>query len=220
MVNASFLAFRMFETTLEEENTTTAFEEEIVHRALWQYMRHSSPTLTASREVAIAQHKEVREQILHALNHDKRFPWHLLSLTDVPKFLSDIVESVIGAIYIDSQGSIEACEIFVGKLGILGALEHILRNGIDCLHPKERLGHLAVEKSVHYVKVEEEKDGGSRAYRCQVKVGGENVGGVVEGVKRLNAETIAAWKAVNILESAMDVDMEMSGDEEWHDADE
>jgi hypothetical protein len=58
-------------------------------------------------------------------------------------------------------------------------------------------------------------------YKCQVKVGGENVGGVVEGLKRLNAETIAAYRAVSILESQEDVIMgAASDDDEFFDADE
>jgi hypothetical protein len=43
-------------------------------------------------------------------------------------------------------------------------------------------------------------DGGDRVYRVQVRIGGEEVGGVVEGVKKLQAETVAAWKAIGVLE--------------------
>jgi dsRNA-specific ribonuclease len=227
MVNASFLTFRMFETTLlEPAPVTPGKPQEPVSRALWQFMRHSNHTLLGPRDLAIAQHNAAREQINDALRNDQRFPWHLLSLTDAPKFLSDIVESVIGGIYVDSQGSIEACEIFVRKLGILDALERILQYGVDCLHPKERLGHLAVERRVQYVKIKPKEGNGNEigygkhTYMCHVKVGGVEIGGTVEGVKRLNAETIAAWKACKILEEQADVGMVMSSDEEWHDADE
>lgn len=224
MVNASFLTFRMFETTISEPAPLTpGMTPETVTRALWQFLRHGSPALLVNRDVAVAQHKEAREQINEALQSDQRFPWHLLALTDPPKFLSDIVESVIGAIYVDTQGSIEACEIFVRKLGILDALERILWDGVDCLHPKERLGHLAVEKNVQYVQIERKStrnENGKKPHTCQVKVGGVDIGGPVEGVKRLNAETMAAWKACKIIESQEDMEMGMSGDEEWHDADE
>jgi hypothetical protein len=223
MVNASFLTFRMFETTfLEPAPITPGNPPETVQRALWQFMRHSCPELIDPRDVAISQHKEARDQVNRALKNDTRFPWHLLSLTDPPKFLSDIVESVIGGIYIDSHGSFEACELFVRKLGILDALERILRDGVDCLHPKERLGHLAVERSVQYAKLGEkssENENGKTVYKCQVKVGGREIGVPVEGVKKLNAETIAAWKACKILEGQGDVDMVMSSDEDWYDAD-
>jgi dsRNA-specific ribonuclease len=205
MVNASFLTFRMLETTVTEDLTSKeTLRSEGYQRALWQFIRSESPELIHCRDVALRQHADARVQISEALTHDGRFPWHLLSLTDPPKFLSDVVESVIGAIYIDTHGDISACEVFVRRLGILSILERILRDSVDCLHPKERLGHLAVEKDVKYVCVKGEQattPEGKKLYRCQVKVGGKDVGGVVEGVKKLNAETIAAWRAVRVLEN-------------------
>ena len=106
-----------------------------------------------------------------------------------------------------------------------------MRDEVDCLHPKERLGILAVEKSVQYMRVIEEASGGftteGKKYKCQIQVGGQHVGGVVEGVKRLNAETKAAWNACKVLlgskEIETDVDMDRlshqsgSDEEEWFD---
>lgn len=230
MANAAFLTFMMFETTVPEEivNPST-LQPETQHRALWQFLRSGNSELNAKRGVALKEHQAIRTQIIAALNQDRKYPWHLLSLTDPPKFLSDIVESMIGAIYVDSQGSISSCEAFIRRLGIIDFLQRILDDDVDCLHPKERLGHLAVEKDVQYVSVKEEQNehqldalpARSSLYKCQVKVGGEIIGGVVEGLKRLNAETVAAWKAVQILEAKGDVMMESSAEEdEFFDAEE
>ena len=224
MVNASFLAFRMFETTVSEEATNkTTMQTEIQHRALWNFLRFGEPALNASRHAALRQHQGAREQINVALLGDARFPWHLLALTDAPKFLSDIVESVIGAVYIDSHGDIAACEVFVHRLGILDCLERIFRDKVDCFHPKELLNVLVVEKKVKYVRVGNDEGGGNRTdktYRCQVMVDGENVGGVVEGPKRLQAETIAAWKVGAILEKRDDTIMEDASEDEFFDSEE
>lgn len=224
-VNASFLAFRLFETSVDEQTTNKAtMQPEMQQRALWQFLRSGSPALNANRDHAQRQHKHAREQIINGLNKDGRFPWHLFALTDPPKFLSDIVESVIGAVYIDSHGNISACEAVIRRLGILDCLEHVLRNAVDCLHPKERLGHLAVDKGVQYVRVIDDTEtngAGDKMYKCQVKVGGETVGGVVGGLKRLNTETIAAWKAVGVLESRNSVATEDASEaEEFFDAEE
>jgi hypothetical protein len=123
----------------------------------------------------------------------------------------------------------------VERLGVMECLERILRDGVDCLHPKERLGHLAVEKRVLYVGLDghggaEGEEGGEgqgkrrKTHRCQVMVGEQKVGGPVEGPRRLNAETIAAWKAVRIIEGVDDVGMVDGNNEEeddvWHDAEE
>lgn len=229
MANAAFLTFSMLETTTVEETTNkSTLQPEIRQRALWQFLRSGSHQLVATRDVALQQHANVREQLIHALGHDEEFPWHLLALINAPKFLSDIVESVIGAIYVDSHGDFSACEVFVRRLGILDCLERILRDNVDCLHPKERLGHLAIERSVQYARVEGDVSssiglppGMSRVHKCQVRVGGEDVGGVVEGLTRLNAETVAAWRANKILRRKRYVAAESSGDDEvFFDADE
>lgn len=203
-VNASFLAFHMIETTAAEQMTDKTTKQLVFqHRALWQYLRSGDPELIRSRDIALQQHQHARDQIIAALNDDMRYPWHLFALTAAPKVLSDIVESVIGAVYIDSHGDIDACEVFIRRLGVIGRLERILHDNVDCLHPKERLGHLAVEKEVRYIRVkngEESSGGDGRVYACQVQVGGNNVGDVVTGLNKLNAETIAAWKAIGILE--------------------
>ncbi|KAF2201943.1 dicer-like protein 2 [Delitschia confertaspora ATCC 74209] len=205
MANASFLAFRMFETILPEEKINIYIDEtmharsgdlEIMQRALWQFLRHSSPHITENQFAAKARHEKSREEILEEMRNGKEYPWQLFAFTDAEKFHSDIVESVLGAVYIDSHGSISACEAFVAKLGISDCLERILRDGVDCLHPKERLGIIAVEKKVEYVNLGRNKGG---MWQCRVRVGDKEVGGVVEGMKRLGAETVAAWKAVGIL---------------------
>ncbi|KAF2639248.1 P-loop containing nucleoside triphosphate hydrolase protein [Massarina eburnea CBS 473.64] len=230
MVNASFLTFRMFETSIFEQRTNTStLRKEGHERCLWQFLRAGSYELQSSRDLAIKQHREVRETVLQSMDKDDRFPWHRLALTNPPKFLSDIVESVLGAIYVDSHGDIDSCEIFIRRLGILDCLERILSDGVDCLHPKERVGHLAVERDVQYVRVQDEdgeskdgKGGVRKMYKVRVKVGGEDVGGVEEGLGRLNAETVAAWMAVGILEDRQDEDKDVDTDEEaeeWFDAD-
>lgn len=222
MANAAFLACRMLETTISEETTNKAtLQIEVHQRALWQFVRIGSPQLAASRDGALYQHAVVREQLVHALRHDDKFPWHVFALLNAPKYLSDIVESVIGAIYVDSQGDFSACEVFLRRLGILECLERLLHDDVDCLHPKERLGHLAVERSVQYAPVYSDAAsmtgppaGTGKAWRCQVKVGGEDVGGIVEGLTRLNAETIAAWRANEILSGNVSSAVESSGAED------
>ena len=155
-----------------------------------------------------------------ALRQDNRFPWHALSLTDPPKFLSDIVESVIGALYIDSHGSIPVCEDFVRRLGILPCLERILRDGVDCWHPKERINTLAADQGIKYVRITSDREGdkngangSEKGYKVQVRIGGKDVGGVVEGVKRLQTETIAAWKVIALLEGGATDDVPLETDE-------
>jgi len=212
MVNASFLAFRMLEMTMIEELVLPMNMERVTEqRNLAQYLRLDSNNRIIMN-AAIEQHNAVRTQIIDALENDCNFPWHLFALIETPKFLSDVVESVIGAIYVDSRGDIASCESFVRRLGILDCLKHVLDNDISCLHPKGRLGMIALDKTVRYVIVTEENSTaglGQAQWAVQVEVGGKAVGGVVRGPKKLHAETIAAWEALKILEATQDVPKEI-----------
>jgi hypothetical protein len=195
-----------FSITIDPVTGQPAPKSATVAKALWQFLRHSSQIIIDLQRAAVERHKVSRDEILHELQHGQKYPWHLFAHTDPEKFFSDIVESVIGAVYVDSRGDISACEHFIKKLGILGSLERVLRDNVDCLHPKERLGHLAVSDKVEYVHIGKVEDG---RYKCQVKVGKKEIGGVVEGKGRLNAETEAAWRAVGILEGEGGVQLEV-----------
>jgi dsRNA-specific ribonuclease len=129
------------------------------------------------------------------LHSGKRYPWAVLARFGPEKFCSDLVESVIGAIFIDTTGDFEQCDAFLERLGLWAIMGRVLRDDVDCLHPKERLGHLAVSDNVEYVKRFHEGK-----WRCQIKVGGEEVGEEVDGYLRIDVEAEAATQAVIILE--------------------
>ena len=215
MVNAAFLAFRMFETTIPQEriNITvidpaideTASETNVVHVALWQFLRHSSPQIIACQSAAKARHDKSREALIDAFENGDSYPWHIFAVSEAEKVHSDIVESVLGAIYVDSIGDISECEAFIRKLGILDCLERILRDGVNCTHPKERLGVLAGERKVDYVNEAPTAD--NPQWKSRVKVGGEWIGSVSEGPNKLAAETISALKAIRVIEGIDDVAM-------------
>lgn len=219
MVNGPFLAFLAFELSIPEDritmnlNTATdTFEEKhtYVEKMLWQFMRHTSPQIPLAQQAAMKRHNEMRHEILEALKGDKngQYPWPQLCRTGADKFFCDLVESVIGAVFIDAScndassspidEAIGACEIFIERLGILEILQRILDNGIDCLHPKERLGHLAGNDEVNYIACRTDTTEQGR-YGCKIKVGERDVGDIVVEMSRFEAETEAAWRACQIL---------------------
>ena len=150
------------------------------------------------------------------LRDGDHYPWSLLAGLEAPKFLSDIIESIIGAIYIDTQGSIEACEAFLERLGILPYLRRVMeREGegaVAMKHPKEELGVVADTKTVKYEVLRanseddaddgvarEQKEEGKKEYRCRVWVGERMVGEVGMGCSIIEVETRAAEEAVRVL---------------------
>ncbi|KNG91132.1 hypothetical protein ANOM_000520 [Aspergillus nomiae NRRL 13137] len=103
---------------------------------LYNFLRSQSKTLSAkvsSLEGTFTSH-------LHIVKGDlwERgiYPWAGLSAFRDLKVLSDIVQSVFGAIYIDSSASLQKCETLAERMGILPLLEHFISHNVVTDHPK------------------------------------------------------------------------------------
>ena len=101
------------------------------------------------------------------------FPWVVLSRLHLDKFYSDLIESIIGPIFVDSRGDFSACEAFLVRIGFVSYLKPALADGVDVQHPKTILGHLAGAKPVSYkdVVLERLDDTTEKRYSCVVTVG-------------------------------------------------
>ncbi len=209
-VNADFLAFMCMEWTVDQE-TGSVVEDEQTHNfqtlrthvslALWKFMRRSSQVLTALQLETSNRHNALRNDINAALASGSQYPWALLCRLQAPKFYSDIVESLIGAVYIDS-GSFDACEGLIERMGILPYLRRVIREGVHNMHPKEELGILADMETVKYVirldkKLVENVE--KRVYTCEVFVGKNLIVTVNDGSGREEVKTKAAEAAVKVL---------------------
>lgn len=216
LVNANFLAFHCMKSTIAvpraepiQDNSKTidksfSTTRQLVLRSIWQFMRHSGN----EGAIALAQ-RQCQEQflVLHdpivaLLDNGKMYPWSLLARFEAPKFFSDIIESIIGAIYVDSRGDLSACESFLSKLGITQYLKIVLENNIHLIHPKEELGRVAVEKTVQYdcwaqENAEDEKD--QEIWSCKISIGGAEICTVGKGRNRFEVETRGAEEAVRIM---------------------
>lgn len=219
LVNANFLAFlcmnfattstrsEIIPSSSDPQRTFSAIQTERP-LPLWTFMRHSSPTIHAAQAACLKRYETLRGPILTALESGLKYPWTLLAALDAPKFFSDIVESVLGAIYIDTQGSWEACEGFLERLGMMAYAERVMRRegeGVVAVkHPKEEVGVVAGEESVRYelFKAEEEGadgDDGEGGLGCRVWVGEREVVCVAGGRSVLEVETRAAEEVVELL---------------------
>ena len=160
------------------------------------------------------RHMRLRDEIWRALTSERSYPWAKLRRLEANKFFSDIIESIIGAIYVDSHGDFEACEALTERIGILTYLRRIVDSDGDgkilLLHPKERLGQLADKDKVKYVLgLETEEEDGSdhssggppkkRRHVCKVLIKGEEVAMVGGGTSREEVQTKAAEVAVGVL---------------------
>lgn len=86
-----------------------------------------------------------RADISEKLANGRTFPWAELFSLRAPKFLGDIVESLIAAIYLDTNGDMSSCERFIERLGILPVLRHLIDDHVDVRHPLTVLGEHAAK---------------------------------------------------------------------------
>jgi dsRNA-specific ribonuclease len=209
LVNGDFLGFLVMEasTTIthsdilaEDGKVSVQAKHEVM--PLWRFMRYHSSDLAAILKSTARRYHSLRDQIRAALQTAGRYPWALLARLQAQKFYADLFEAVLGAIYVDS-GSFEECDKFLERIGLLGCLERILGDGVNCLHPKEELGQLAVDKGVDYrIEVEERGGGeggpGSGSVKCTVLIGDVVAGEVTAGVSREEVKTRAAERVVGL----------------------
>lgn len=216
-VNADFLAYICLSTTYAQESSrveetsssavpSATFEKVIdtVELPLWKSMRHSSSSVAASQRETAARFARHRAALLDTFENGINHPWWLLAHLQAPKFLSDIVEAILGAVYIDS-GSFEVVEEVMKTLGIMKHLDRALTNrDINLWHPKEELGVCAANESVEYVIKNEKVVTESMekwAWWCEVFVGERLVCRADGGVSVEEIKTKAATEAVRLLRS-------------------
>jgi dsRNA-specific ribonuclease len=197
------LEYRMQQTETVVTPDLQLANKQSASLALWNFMRHSSEPIGIEQAATAKRHEALREDILAALHEGSYYPWSLLARIQAKKFFSDVFESFLGAVWVDS-GSIEACEDVLQRFGILPVLDRLLEDGVPVQHPKEVLGKLAVTLAVTYdIDVQEAPDG-ERAFTCRVLVGQRLITEVRDGVTKEEVKTRAAEEAIRILSKERD----------------
>ncbi|CAK7349013.1 unnamed protein product [Dovyalis caffra] len=148
-----------------------------IKHGLHRYLRHKKPVLEE-------QIREFSQAILD-------YPLHSNGLVDAPKALADIVESTIGAVFIDSDSSIDA----VWKV-FKDLLEPIISHETLKVHPVTQLYEVCQKRNLQVKFVDLWKD--NMAF--DVFVGGQLVGRGTYGLKKEIAHNRAAKDALNNIE--------------------
>lgn len=155
------------------EGLTMVGETQRIH--LWQCLLHSSHRVIEDQNLTFLRFQKHGAAIAHALAHDAIYPWAALTSLQAPKFLSDMVESLFGAVYIDSHGSLDAVRGVMRSLGLLGVLERVVLEDVDVLHPVSRLEIWAAQQRPEKKKVEYKLEKKKGRVSCAVVIDGEQV---------------------------------------------
>lgn len=139
---------------------------------LWQCLLHSSPRVLDDQRNTLSRYRLRHAEIEEALNDGRIFPWAALTRLQAPKFFSDMIESLLGAVYLDSHGNLDTVRDVMRELGMIQLLERIVREDIDVLHPISRMSIWAAknDKDLEYKYL---RDSGN--ITCEIFVDGKEV---------------------------------------------
>lgn len=178
MVNAHILAYICLRTLVQidaampgptpEGDISFQPDTHIVY--LWQCLLHSSPRVLEDQTNTYARFKRRHTVIEDSLQNGDIFPWAELTRLQAPKFLSDIVESLLGAAFLDSGGNLDVAKSVMRHLGIMQIMERIVEKDVDVLHPVSRLS-LWASKHDRDLKYKYEKEKGQVS--CIIMVDGK-----------------------------------------------
>ena len=121
--------------------------------------------VAAARQKFNAVKVEIDEQ-----SSQGSFPWTLLRSINAPKVCSDIIESLIAAVYLDSGASLLQCEKVVGRLGVFELLDQMIGNDrFEVRTPSTRLRILCAKYQLQ-VSIKPGRDTQSSLYTGRVIV--------------------------------------------------
>ncbi|KAL2803242.1 ribonuclease III domain-containing protein [Aspergillus granulosus] len=179
-------------------NYTTADAEE-GHFGLWRFMRFHGPSIKYSQQAVLRRYFSLRDQIALGLQKAKEYPWQALIELNADKYLSDLIESVLGAIFIDSSGDLASCEIFLQNIGLLGFLTRILRDRVNTTHPKILVQKLSKSLAKFTIR-RTPKQGTDTIYECTISIRNVQVAVAESCLCREEAEVKAAAAAIQALQ--------------------
>jgi dsRNA-specific ribonuclease len=204
LVNADLLAFLCMEIScaqdtveIQQKNGKFCAVHEEGQIELWKFMRHHSQEIMKAQQACLKRHQLLRRDVENCLNHGKSYPWALLVGLNANKFYSDIVESVLGGIFVDSKGNLDECQRFAERIGIFPYLRRIIVEGIDVVHPKTALGRLTGPDKIEYIV--ECEEGVHSVYRCLVRVKDSDIIAVGGCLTKDEAIVKAAHAAVEVI---------------------
>ncbi|KAI0324399.1 P-loop containing nucleoside triphosphate hydrolase protein [Cubamyces sp. BRFM 1775] len=226
-LNASVAVESVMPTWSPETGLEIADDTQRVH--LWQCLLHSSHRLLEDQNLTFARFQKHGPAIARALAEDSIYPWAALTSLQAPKFISDMVESILGAVYVDSMGSLDAVRGVMRSLGLMQIVERVVVEDVDVLHPVSRLEIWAAQQDpqrhVEYkiakekgqikcvVLIDEEKLlEVSASYRSRVSEDEVRFTAAERAMKKLKVEDISVEDAYTVAENAVEGEDEGWGD--------
>jgi dsRNA-specific ribonuclease len=136
------------------------------------------------------------------LKHASAYPWELFAKLAADKFFSDIIESVLGAMFVDSGGNLDVCNSFIERLGLLSYVRRVIADGVNVVHPRN-IAQAMVKGAgtLVFKRRRVEVKGKPATYRCSAIVNKNEIA-LVEGFA--TAEEAEVRVALDVVEYLKD----------------
>ncbi|KAJ5429283.1 ATP-dependent helicase dcl2 [Penicillium cf. griseofulvum] len=203
LVNADFLAFLCMDFALTE---TCYYGQEITasnlgttvqprNTALWMFMRHDASDIVKIQTSCSNTYRMLGDSVKKPLKSGRSYPWSTLAQLGASKFYSDLIESTIGAIFVESRGDLEACERFLERIELMAYLERFAAHDVELEHPKSAMDRIMGTRKADF-RVKETENG---LHDISVWIEGEEVASINHCSSRAEAFVRAADETVSFL---------------------
>lgn len=170
---------------------------------LWRCMRFLSEAVKNAQQVCGDRYDRYSSRIREALTYGDSYPWALLARLNPDKFYSDIIESILGAIFVDSGGNLWECQKFFNRIGLGSYALRLTESSFNIVHPKNSLQQLAGSSKVEFdIKASEQAENLSASFRCRVLVDGTVLANIDGCMSSDEAVVVGADEAVAALTAA------------------
>ena len=160
-------------------------------------VKTSSDESGDSKAEFLDNYREVGDTVEKALREGTSYPWTEIYQLNAPKWCSDVFESVIGAVYVDSGGSLNTCREVLAKLGLMETVERAARDkDLDFEQPMRKVRELyppnRLKVDVKRFKTRAGEGSAAKQWACRVRVDGRVAALVKNCTCQAEAESRAA----------------------------
>jgi dsRNA-specific ribonuclease len=160
---------------------------------LWKYMRHESQDLIEAQKACKMRYHQVCKKLQEQLQAGLSYPWLMLAKLQPECFYSDLIQSVFGAIYVDSGQDMNACQRFLDTLGISSHLQRMVRPDFDVTHPRNALQNLAPNAEVRNLR------SSNGNFRCEIMLHEVEIASVESCRSKSEASILTSHRAIQLL---------------------
>jgi len=146
VVNADFLAYLCASLVIEDDIINIAedargriMEERSTRTLSLIDFLSGQANLTKARKACMERYFPKMQGIRDALRYSDKYPWSLLAQPHAEKFFSDVIESIMGAIYVDSDSDLAPCRAFLERLGLLPVMSRLINREMKVKKPIDQL---------------------------------------------------------------------------------